>query len=74
MVNINGVIWSLWFVSPNHPILFRSDGSSTIGVCDNATKKIYICQGLTAHMTKKVLAHELTHAAMFSYGIELNLS
>lgn len=71
MVNINGEEWSLYFTSPNHPMLMRSDGSFTIGACDNNTKSIYIREKLPSQLTKKVLCHELTHAAMFSYDINL---
>ena len=73
MLNINGEEWRLFFTSPNHPMLKRSDGSYTIGACDNLAKAIYICEGLSSALTKKVLCHELTHAAMFSYDIELCL-
>lgn len=73
MLNINGEDWKLFFTSPIHPVLIRSDGSLTIGACDNKTKSIYINETLDAHLMKKVLCHELTHAAMFSYGIELSI-
>lgn len=73
MLNINGEEWRLFFTSPVHPMLARSDGSMTIGSCDNNTKSIYINGELDLPMTKKVLCHELTHAAMFSYGIDLSI-
>ena len=73
MLNINGEEWRLLFTSSNHPALMRSDGSYTIGACDNTTKAIYIREGLPLALTKKVLCHELTHAAMFSYDVELCL-
>ena len=34
-------------------------------------KSIYINDSLNEFMTRRVLSHELTHAAMFSYGVEL---
>lgn len=73
MFNINGEDWRLFFTSPIHPMLIRSDGELTIGACDNKTKAIYINGKLDKQLTKKVLCHELTHAAMFSYNIELSL-
>ena len=73
MIEINGEAWRLVFVSYNHPILIRSNGSKTIGVCDDKSKTIYIEKGLHPTLVKKVLCHELTHAAMFSYNIELNM-
>lgn len=73
MVNINGEQWNIVFTSPFHPKLLRSDGSLTIGACDDITKCIYINETLDLDMLKKVLCHELTHAAMFSYNVQLDL-
>ena len=73
MFNINGEDWRVLLVSPNHPSLLKSDGFYTIGVCDDNTKTIYINETLNDKYFKKVLCHEITHAAMFSYNIELNL-
>lgn len=73
MFNINGEGWKLFLTSPIHPMLIRSNGQLTIGACDNETKGIYINGELSPLMMKKVLCHELTHAAMFSYGIELSI-
>lgn len=72
MLNINGEDWTVLLVSPWHPNLYRSDGSLTIGSCDDDLKTIFISNSLTSEKMKKVLCHELTHAAMFSYNIELN--
>ena len=71
MFEINGEIWRILFVSPDDPQLVRSDGSITIGVCDHETKIIYINSALSERMVKKVLTHEITHAAMFSYNVDL---
>lgn len=73
MVPINGEEWRLVFASANHPMLRRSDGNYTIGACNDLNKTIYICENLPSGLMKKVLCHELTHAAMFSYNIELNI-
>ena len=73
MININGEGWRIALVSPNHPELKRSDGSYSIGACDDIKKTIYICDELDNSYIKKVLCHELTHAAMFSYNIELSI-
>jgi hypothetical protein len=53
--------------------MYRSDGSLTIGACDNLTKTIYINWGLSDPKFKKVLCHEVTHAAMFSYNVILTI-
>lgn len=73
MLNINGENWRIFLVSPFHPALYRSDGSLSIGACDDDKKAIYINENLSSAKMKKVLCHELTHAAMFSYNIELNI-
>lgn len=73
MFEINQVQWSLKFVPPTSPALMRNDGSHTVGICDNNTKTIYLSDELHGNFFKKVLCHELVHASMFSYGVELTL-
>jgi len=58
--------------SSNHPSLQRPNGSFTLGCCDDNLKTIYIADGLTDFYFKKVLCHELVHACMYSYNVELN--
>ena len=72
MIKINGETWRIFLVSPNHPILY-TNGSYALGACDNITHSIYINENLNSYKMKKVLCHELTHAAMFSYEVELTL-
>lgn len=71
MFKINGDNWRVVFVSPYHPMLKKKDGSYTLGACVDDTKKIYINNKLSLEKIKKVLCHEITHAAMFSYDIQL---
>ena len=73
MIKINGLGWRVLLVSANHPHLMREDGTWSIGACDNVLRTIYINDELEQSKMKKVLAHELTHAAMFSYGVDLTL-
>ena len=73
MFIINGVRWRIKLVSPSSPALLKSDGSLSIGVCDDFNKTIYINNQLKVSKLKKVLCHEITHAAMFSYHINLSL-
>ncbi len=73
MFHINGVKWRVKFVPSGSEVLTRSDGSITIGVTDNLTRTIYLDETLHGRKLKKVICHELTHAAMFSYDIELNI-
>ena len=73
MFNINGIDWGIKLVSPNHPKLKRSDNSFALGSCDNNTRLIYISESVPEGKLKKVLCHEIVHAAMFSYGIILTI-
>lgn len=73
MFSINNVEWYIKFVPPFTYDLQRSDGSFSIGMTDSNTNTIYIDETLRGRKLKKVLCHELTHAAMFSYAIELSI-
>ena len=73
MFTINGEQWKVLLVHPYHPKLQRSNGTYTIGVCDDNDKCIYIANNLNKIYLQKVLSHEITHAAMFSYNIELSI-
>ena len=73
MFNINGIDWGIKLVSPNHPKIKRHDGSIALGSCDDTTKTIYVSEAIPTYKLKKVLCHEITHAAMFSYGVEMNI-
>lgn len=73
MIKINGETWKLFLVSPNHPMLKTPTGTFTLGACDNISHSIFINQNLNSQKMKKVLCHEITHAAMFSYNVELTL-
>lgn len=73
MFNINGIDWGIKLVSPNHPKLKRNNGSFALGACDNITKLIYISEIVPEYKIKKVLCHEITHSAIFSYGINLTI-
>lgn len=73
MLNFNGVSWRVVLVSPTHPILLKPDGTRTIGACVKDNTTIYINENLNDEMLKRVLCHEFTHAAMFSYGVILSI-
>lgn len=70
---INGISWKLKFVPPQYPLLQRLNGEYTIGACDNLTRTIYISENLGGKLLRKVLCHQITHAAMFSYNVSLSL-
>lgn len=73
MFTINGVSWRILLVPPRHYMLKRNDGVYTLGSCDNNSRTVYINNRLDNYMMRKVLCHEITHAAMFSYNIILTL-
>lgn len=72
MFIFNGEIWKVRLVPAFHPVL-KYNNFQSIGACDDFSKTIYICDGLSPRKMKKVLCHEITHAAMFSYNVELSL-
>ena len=72
MININGEMWSIWLVPPHHSLLLMGNGDYALGVCDDPRKIIAINNALDCEFMKKVLCHELTHAAMFSYNVDLS--
>ena len=73
MFLINNIYWTVALVSPDYPLLQRINGEYSIGACDNLTRTIYINNTLSGRLFKKVLCHEITHAAMFSYNVELSI-
>lgn len=72
MFLINNIYWKIAYVAPDFPLLQRRSGDFSIGACDNLTRTIYINRTLTGKILKKVLCHEITHAAMFSYNVSLS--
>lgn len=72
MFTINGEQWEIWLVPANHPALQRSDGTFTIGVCDDNTKSVYVSREIKSEqLLKKVICHEIVHVAMFAYNVNL---
>lgn len=70
---INSKMWNIRLVQSDSPMLMRSDGSYTVGMCDRATQTIYISDLLQGKFLRKVLIHEVCHSAMFSYGIDMSV-
>lgn len=73
MFTINGIYWRIKWVHPQDNNLLKEDGTYTLGVCDNTTKIISLSDALEGRLLKKVLTHEIVHAAMFSYSIHLSI-
>ena len=68
MFNINGIDWQIIIVSANHPKLWGK-----LGMCEADTHTIYLSDRIPEFKFKKVLCHEITHAAMFSYGVYMTI-
>lgn len=73
MFKINNIPWAIRFVSPIYYILQKDNGEYTLGACVKDNHTIYIANNLSLEKTKKVLCHEITHAAMFSYNVFLTI-
>lgn len=69
MFKINNYDWKIKKTSPNHPKLLKDDGTYALGSCDKDALTIYLSDIIPKNKIKKVLCHEITHAAMFSYSI-----
>lgn len=69
---VNGVRWWVRLVSPAHPMLLTPWKTHALGVCDKVTQTIYIDKTLSPHQLKETLCHELVHAFMFSYAVDLS--
>ena len=73
MFSINGELWRVVYVPSNSISLMKPDGTFAVGACDDYTKSIYLNDRLYGDYLKKVLCHEITHAAMFSYNVDLSI-
>ena len=69
---INGVRWRVRMVSPSHPMLLTPWMTHALGVCDKVTQTIYIDKTLKPAKVKEELCHEIVHACMFSYAVDLS--
>ena len=70
---MNGYDWGVKKVPPNHPKIKRDNGQFALAACDQNTLTIYISSRVPRYKLKKVLCHEITHAAMFSYSVYMTL-
>lgn len=71
MIKINGIRWRLVKVSPSNPALQTPKGNLALGCCDSTNHTIYIRKDLHDKKLKEVLLHEMTHAVIYSYDIQL---
>lgn len=71
MLTINGEVWNLIFVDSTHRMLIKPDGTMAVAACHRPSNTIYLSKELKGNSLRKVLRHELTHAVMLSYELEL---
>lgn len=74
MFVINGEQWRVLFVPEHYVALLQPNGNFAVGACDDYNKTIFLSNSLSGSYLKKVLCHEITHAAMFSYNVSLSLA
>lgn len=66
---INNIQWKVYYVSSNSHFLIDRTGTKCIATTDVKRKNIFIECNLSGEILKKALLHEITHAAMDSYGL-----
>lgn len=71
MIKINGEVWEIRLVPPYHPGL-AAPGGPALGCCNDITKTIYLNNTLPLHRIEKVLTHEIVHAVMYSYDVDIS--
>ena len=72
MIILNGETWRVRLVPPSHPSLVTPKGTLAFGVCDDITKSICVSNALSPAQIEKVLCHEIVHAAMYSYNVDIS--
>ena len=71
MFILNGIVWRIKIVPPDYPLLKMPDGKYAVGVCDSNYKLICVNNQIRGLYFKEVLCHEIVHAAVFSYNIQI---
>lgn len=71
-VKINGLKWKVHFVKGSSPKLAdENNNTSFLGVAYCKECEIYIDKSLSKPLRKQTVTHELVHALLFSYGIDI---
>lgn len=72
MFILNGVVWKVKIVPPDYPLLLMPSGRYAVGVCDNTYRLICVSNQMHGALFKEVLCHEIVHAAVYSYNIQIS--
>ena len=65
----NGLLWHIEFVEPFDPVLYDRTGNLTVATTDPILCEIYVLKTINGDFLRRVLCHELSHAAMISYNL-----
>lgn len=67
-IHINNLKWKVYFVGKdNNEIIL--DGDLCMGITKFMELKIFIQKGMLKSLIERTIRHELTHAYLYSYGI-----
>ena len=66
---MNNYIWQVVTVPADSPYLVDRTNTLTVATTDPDTLCIYLSNELTGDFKKRVIAHEIGHAACFSFGL-----
>ena len=66
---LNDILWKVYYVPNSSPYLVDRTGNVRLATTDMRLHKIYIYEGLSGELLRKVTVHEIGHAAMLSFGL-----
>ena len=66
---INGRIWKVIFVEPNHPELVDRTGELRVATTNPVKNTVFLSRSLHGDFLRTVLIHELGHVAIISYSM-----
>lgn len=65
--------WRVLPVAPEDPVLLDGYGERTLAVTDVGERCVYVSAALTVPMLSRVLAHEVCHCAIATYGLDVDM-
>ena len=66
---LNGILWRVYFVPSTSSYLVDRTGNVRLATTDVRLHNIYIYEGLSGELLKRVIIHEIGHAVMASFGL-----
>lgn len=66
---LNDILWKVYYVPNSSPYLVDRTGNVRLATTDMRLHKIYIYEGLSGELLKRVIIHEIGHAVMASFGL-----